>query len=618
MSEDNPIILEPTEGFVDAPQSVTAPATPAETEATTTAEGSPVHKVALEAVKGALASLAPAGIPDEWRAQPRAGSPEWREDLIDADLYCLQMEVYMVSPDTVYAPPRAHAWTEATVKLMLRQQDGVPIFDEVTIIGLGIAILSEGRAHYRLGIPRRDAQRIAYNMTHPVRWLGLEAEQVVVPIPFAEGRRVIARARAEAHVPAGRPLLPYGPQWNPPDGEGGSHLQGAAPPSGRGGQQPPPTTRGRGRARAGGRGSRITSPGSALSSSPSPVRASPISRRRRKKGYHTDSEASASSRHGSGHTPRPKYNNQRVVLPTLTNLGEGAESEYRSWRKVVQSFRASGSTDAQIFPQAYMSLHGIVDQLIEDMDGVLDLECLLRQLDQAFGVASDYHTLMRQMWGMEQGQSESVLEFAARVTAHIEMVKVTNPSAVHKDDRRKVLHGGLRDDLKLALSHLRGGSTDGCTYDALLDEAKRLEKQARAKTPKAQSYSGRASGTGKSYFQTKSSNNGRTNVPASARVAMSPGDPDMTCSDGEQESEASEGNASASDSFAVFVRAVDVDEAQKRKCFKCGSTDHLYRSCPSLSDYEKSRLNQPGVARKQGARNPPSAKQTQATKPASR
>ncbi len=285
MSETKPIIREPADDYVDAPQTVTTPATPEEADATSTAGGSPVNQVALEVVKEALASLTPAGIPDEWRAQPRAGSPEWRRDMIDADLYCLQMEVYMVSPDAVYAPPRAHAWTEATIKLMLRQQDGIPIFDEVTVVGLGVAILSQGRAHYRLGIPDEDAAHLSYSMTHPVRWLGLEAEQVVVPIPFAEARRAIARVRSEAQVPAGRPLLPYGQPWNPPDhapigADPGCHMQGALPAEPRGARPSPlPSTRGRGKTRAGARGSRLTSPGSALSSSPSPVRASPIGRR---------------------------------------------------------------------------------------------------------------------------------------------------------------------------------------------------------------------------------------------------------------------------------------------------------------------------------------------------
>ncbi len=123
------------------------PATPADAETGAGAGGSPADYVTLEAVKEVLASLTPPENPDEWRAQQRAGSPEWRHEY-DADLYCLQMEVYMVSPSAVYAPPRAHVWTEATIKLMLRQQDGIPVFDEITIIGLGVAILSMGRAHY--------------------------------------------------------------------------------------------------------------------------------------------------------------------------------------------------------------------------------------------------------------------------------------------------------------------------------------------------------------------------------------------------------------------------------------------------------------------------------------
>ncbi len=72
MSEDKPpIIIEPTDGFVDASQTVTTPGTPAEAETGVGAGGSPAGYVTLEAVKEVLASLTPPENPDEWRSTAR-------------------------------------------------------------------------------------------------------------------------------------------------------------------------------------------------------------------------------------------------------------------------------------------------------------------------------------------------------------------------------------------------------------------------------------------------------------------------------------------------------------------------------------------------------------------
>ena len=225
------------------------------------------------------------------------------------------------------------------------------------------------------------------------------------------------------------------------------------------------------------------------------------------------------------------------------------------------------------------------------MDGILSV------LDNKYRISSDYDTLLRKLYLMRQGSRESVSAFSARLTDQMSAIEEGHPDKLNDDEVDRImkdrLYGGLRVEIKTALSHLED-RLDEYTYDKFLEIVKRKEASHDDDAHRRTLDSGYHRNDRKDSRDPRQGPRGRMAIPRPASESS-----EDSASGVESATSDSEGHADVR-----LARAMDKYEDKRRLCYGCQSPDHLIRDCPEKTMAKKAYLNAKQGSTK-GARVPP-------------
>ena len=250
---------------------------------------------------------------------------------------------------------------------------------------------------------------------------------------------------------------------------------------------------------------------------------------------------------------------------------------------------------------------------------------ILTKLDKKFKLATNLDQRMRDMYNLEQGERETVADYAARVSDMVQITHELFPDRWTKQEvdemSRDRFFGGLDLDLKGPLAYLKS-SLPKFTFDDLVEAVKDHESTflKAQKKKKAESTYARSDKYGDRRGNRYSSS---SNQPRGRKAAASP-PPDLA-SDSAPETGDSGLDTDEEQTLGALVglnlgncaariaKGVSQFEKKERLCYICDSPDHLYAQCPQRGSahdpLRRLTLNGSGGQRKQGTLPPKSQKQ---------
>ena len=590
----------------------------------------------------------------------------------------IRVQIYEVGDDAEYHPLADHLWSVSVLGDLFRLE--YPELSEVVLIDGSTAIIFFGRRILDEGLRGDEADEIAIRLSHG--WRNLVGRRIAMratPVPVAQARRQAAKAfqlarqveeaerQAADRAAERKRTARRGPStWTEDDLSTDEELVGMGPqdiatdrltemdmsrPN-----TPVNTPKRRGRGRGRGNESDAGKPPGNRSSAkrqrikkerPPPAMEAPTGRPRRAPRRRqpsppattdagdTDSDASTvssvSMRSGAS-TVDPleaeRRRNSKVTKLAFNNLDpDSTTQQYLMWRGAVTNHRRNG------YPESVIA-SGIMNAITR-LTGVLHvrddttLPEILTKLDKKFKLATNLDQRMRDMYNLEQGERESVSDFAARVSDMVQITHELFPDRWTKDEvdgmSRYRFFSGLDLDLRGPLAYLKS-SLPKFTFDDLVDAVKehestflKAQKKRKAETtyPRSDKYGDRR---GNRYGSSSTQPRGRK-AAASPPPDLAP-DPDSAPesedsgldTDEEQTLGALVG-LNLGNCAARIAKGVSQFEKSERLCYICDSPDHLYAQCPQRGSahdpLRRLTLNGSGGQRKQGTLPPKSQKPKQ-------
>ena len=300
----------------------------------------------------------------------------------------------------------------------------------------------------------------------------------------------------------------------------------------------------------------------------------------------------------------------RPTLPQLKELGEANAGPFLVWKTMIDTLMRD-------YPERQVK--SAIMQSILYLPGASSVAAqrtvadMVRDVSKDFGIASTFDDSMQHLYALRQGENEEVSAYAARISDRVRLVHSFFPEDLPEAEVDKArtlrLFGGLLPSLGQAMQYAQH-QLDQYTYPQLLERVKAAERSMlRAKGIEPGALPPR-----KDHAKDKHSR--REKYPPRIRaqhVTKSSPEPtqDSAVSDASSVWSAPSATSSESESEEVppavrirVTRMVDTYEGRKRKCFHCGSEDHLVRDCPTGQVFSARYLNPKAIPKTQGARNP--------------
>ena len=163
-------------------------------------------------------------------------------------------------------------------------------------------------------------------------------------------------------------------------------------------------------------------------------------------------------------------------IPKLKRVGEDYAGDFLVWKTMLEkSSRTTPDRLLQDAIQRSLSEFPRAAQAIA-MPTVTDI---IRYVGGYYGVASNFDESLQQLYSLNQGATECVAAFAARVTDRVWLVHHYFPAEMPEPNLERVetrqLFGGLSPQLKQALAYAQP-HLDGYQFTTLLDLAKAAER----------------------------------------------------------------------------------------------------------------------------------------------
>ena len=315
---------------------------------------------------------------------------------------------------------------------------------------------------------------------------------------------------------------------------------------------------------------------------------------RREDRYEPDFEIGSVLSESSDATSRTATQGGRLGKIHINKFGDKDVDaiSYRAWRADVVRCRDSGHNRVALLSEVVHSLVGSPGSYVRSLGTDFDLDQLLEKLDEYFGLATSNDTLHSTFFLMSQRPDEKVGAFGLRLETHLNVLQRKCPGSLGTpEEANQVLRdrffNGVHERLRSKLIH-KVDRDNPAPYGDLVAFAREEEEHYEAKKLYASKTDSSVNGKGRSTLPYKKYKDGvNAQVKAVQMVAPAPD---------EDEEEDDEDNARGNDSSldellstsdvssenweTIITKVTQNVEASMKRCWTCGSPDHLSNKCP--------------------------------------
>ncbi len=316
-------------------------------------------------------------------------------------------------------------------------------------------------------------------------------------------------------------------------------------------------------------------------------------------------------RHRSGRSASPELSRKPPEISKFYGDPQKDEISYGQWRFEVKSLQSLHTAGA--FKEGVLkSLKGTAANLVRYLGPRSTIPEILTNLDTHFKSQKTYDNLSLAFYGAEQGNNETVPQFAARIEESINLMYLSNPEEMPLASKEKRLKErliqGVKTRIRNGLRHLADNPSVG--YYQLLVAARKIEDEEVKIGAKAKAVTTNTQQVAETTSPTSAL---RTEVielkAAIAELAKSRGRNKNGKKKGQQQAASQAAAASTSDNQGNDTNNSDKPAksfVDTRSCYRCKGVGHIAKVCPSRYLNEKKGAEEKG--------QPSPAKQAEAPK----
>ena len=264
------------------------------------------------------------------------------------------------------------------------------------------------------------------------------------------------------------------------------------------------------------------------------------------------------------------------------------ETTFAQWIHEVREAQARNS-ETTVRNWIIRSLRGPPAELVRSMGAAASVPAILQAMEEKYGAVAPLDVMMKKLFSLSQGKTESVTNFAIRLESTLANIQKDHPMQVNRmqmdASQRDRLFQGLKKVYRDSLRYLYD---TGAPYQAILTAARKAEAEAEHYKESEPATAKGAQAMASEVMEELAA------VKAIANKAWG--------------SQQDQKKGKSGDFKKGSGKSKDQQKKGSGPCYGCGGMGHLIRECPSP---HKKSLNSKGGS--QGQKTPPAQKKDSAT-----